>query len=1008
MAKGIMFSLLFLSIFILSFSSVLGETATYSAAFESPLCESGVLPCTADSTLLTHSGTYEPNYPNQLDACTDTYVSRESNYNGVQNEIHEITMTDNNGGNLEAGDIITVGWEGGCVNGDDDVNYFIYASTNPDAATPTWSRISTYFEDSTECSSGVYSDTTYQFTTPTFTVPSTPTSNYVAVRVIWRNNIILGTGTTDACPQEYYYNDIDDLVAQIYIAPPPTATTLQPPTDIKGNSATISGTFTYESATYVDAYFVVDTVSQSSTHYTTGTSHTQTLTGLTDNEIHTYKLCVDWDSGTVCGSEESFITLETPDIIYTKIDVTQPTTDTTARLKAVSYFRDYEDVTVYFVLNGVNQTRTTYNSVSLGATYFYHYESFTGLTSNTFYEFEMCIEYSDGTECNNGYSSTEYNFTTLKTDPTINIAGAYSVTETTATLSGSIVYEDFNEFRTWFIFDGTAESKTTYTYSGSSGETHIKNLIGLDDDTSYTVDLCIDWINESSLYEEVCYGEQTFTTVAYVLPYVNIIGAFDITNHETSLGATVFYGSYENMSLSYYLDDSIKLTTSYDQFDEFDTSEYFFKELTGLDFFTYYDYRLDIEYIDPNGLGAGSVWENEYGCTAGSGYTTLQTRFGVSYYPEYNEYVLSNNDCQELCNYFIGENDSIAAGDGCCYYVDMQPAYPFNECFISDGDLTHLGSTDFDSQIMNSSVPVPRQIEGTTYDFRTLEAYIPYITISGALDIAGTTATLTGTYYMEDYSSTVPFFRLNGEDLYPKNNYTNPTEPFTETYDLTGLETNTTYNMTFCVGYGLGWANIVCDAQRTFTTGYEPTFTWGLPTEVYDTSYILHWTIDFSGTTNVAYKLNDNNPTWLTSFDGVQKDWSVTGLDPETTYTNFVAIKYDTLGSTYYLNTSDQNVTTYYDNAFDDIWDNLLQGSDFAKILLGFVVLFGVITLSVGAFGKYNMKMGFTGILVMIILGTVIATLMNLFPLYILLLIITGSVLLLIAKNMFFSDEGGM
>ena len=355
----------------------------------------------------------------------------------------------------------------------------------------------------------------------------------------------------------------------------------------------------------------------------------------------------------------------------------------------------------------------------------------------------------------------------------------------------------------------------------------------------------------------------------------------------------------------------------------------------------------------------------------------------------------------DLCNSFCEQdpddiNSCCALRNGFCYGYDGNKTY--------NGDGSEFASNCTTTE---DTAGTFERINSTLKNFTTLDAYIPYITISGVNDIAGTTATLTGTHYSYDYNSTVPFFRLDGVDLFPKyERIHNYSVPHTETYDLENLTTNTTYNYTFCVGYGLGWASIVCDATKNFTTGFIPTVTFGTPDNINKNNVTLHWTIDWNGATNVTYKFI-TNPTWLPSYDGVAKTWFWSSLATETEYDYFLQIQYETLGNTYQFNTTNQTVTTYYENAFDDIWDTLLQGSSFAKILLGFVVLFGTIFLGVGAFGKYNIQISMIAVLIFTIIGTVLASLMKLFPLYILLLIIIGSVLLMIAKQTLFGNDGG-
>jgi len=561
------------------------------------------------------------------------------------------------------------------------------------------------------------------------------------------------------------------------------------------------------------------------------------------------------------------------------------------------------------------------------------------------------------------------------------------------------------------------------------------NLTSLDDDTSYNYTLCL----TGTEFTDSCYAQQNFTTLAYTPPFINVITAFNITNHEATLGATVLYNDYENITLEYYFDGSRVSVDSFNQVDEFDTSEYYTDEQTGLDYFTYYNYSLDITYINPHILAGASDsnWNSGYRINNSGTSEVYQIAFrngriGAAGWEDQNlREISSGQECVELCNKWFGDptlNSETASlwlwnatlgdyefqivdtlssiGTMTCWYIPYGAA-PWEECYVGTEDsfIWYNAGSDGNqyAQVMNQSTPIPVVITGTTYDFRTLTAYIPYITISNAIDIVSTTATLTGTHYTYDYPSSVPFFRLDGEDQYPKTNITKGYgETNTFTLDLTGLETNTTYNYTFCVGYDTGWSLLVCDSTKEFTTGFEPSLTFGIPNPLGQNDVTLHWTFDWNEATNVSWRFSDAGGDWIPSHDGVTYDYEVDGLIAETTYYYYLQYRFDTLGTTHYVNTSLQSYTTDYANQFDSIWETMFQGSSFAKILLGFVVMFGIIFLGVGAFGKYNIQISMVAVLIFTIVGAVLSTLMNLFTFFHLLLIIIGSVLLMVMKSMFF------
>lgn len=896
MKKNLSIIALFLSIFILSVVPILGETATYNSTFEAPLCTSGDYtsgsPCTS-GTLLNNYYTSESNYPNTIDECNG-----DSNWGfGTTYDIDQLVLYDTDGdGQLETGDTIQIQFDGSCSEGD-DLYLELYYSLNPELGnSATWTLIDKVTYDPADvCGFGSYDETNTNggFSIRTFTITGSPT--YVAVRLI--NNGDSDDTAINGCRSSATSVDTDDLVLKMY-QPPNVPTIISTnATNINQFNVTLESVFTYEDATWIDAYWVIDSVNQSKTNSTTVTTHNRTFVGLDWETLYEYKLCLDNDAGsTVCSSEKNFTTANrvAPYInIATHFDIEI----TEVSVGGTFFFEDFLNITAYIQIDGVNQTETLYTS----GTSQYHSETITSLTANTNYTWDFCISYENG---------------------------------------------------------------------------------------------------------EICEGGDNFTTLDYIIPYINAINSFDITNHEASLGATVFYGSYENMSLSWVFGSSI-FTNYYNQSDEFDISEYYSKNLTTLNYSTTYNYSLDITYIDPNGLGAGSSWIQEYRCEGISQRILADENGAEFYWSDLNSRrITSKSECADLCNRFIGNplfnNGTFGEGEGCCYYVDNTP---YDECIINRNITYEAGASAFWSEMMNDSANVPREITGSIHNFTTDAPYPPYITNSIAINITGVSASLTGTYYVEDYPSVVPFFRLDGIDLLPKENETIISEPAHYSYNLTGLSSNTTYNYTFCVGYNLGWANLVCDSTKIFTTPVMPIVTFNLPTFVNANDVTLNWIVDWDGTTNVTYKFKGVNPTWLETNDKVPRSYFWDSLEAETNYTYWLTINYTYLGTEYQFQTPDQYVTTYYENAFDDIWDTLLQGSSFAKILLGFVVLFGIVFLGAGAFGKYNLQLGFIGILVLIIIGTVIAGLMKLFPISILLLVIGGTIILLVLKNMFFRGE---
>ena len=213
-------------------------------------------------------------------------------------------------------------------------------------------------------------------------------------------------------------------------------------------------------------------------------------------------------------------------------------------------------------------------------------------------------------------------------------------------------------------------------------------------------------------------------------------------------------------------------------------------------------------------------------------------------------------------------------------------------------------------------------------------------------------------------------------------------------HEYEGLGDNSTYNFTFC------------DANTCIS-------------QLIDASpqiYSLNATPGIHNVTlyaNYTSGLFNDSETYF-SLEGVKMGYNVTELYVDILFLGKV---YDygfcvDYGLATVCSTSTFKTLTN-ENEFDDIWETLLEGNgeddetfDKVKILLGVVVLLTIIFATIGVFGRYNMELGMYGIIVVTIIGTILATLMGLFPVYILLLIIIGSVILAALKATFFNGGG--
>lgn len=578
--------------------------------------------------------------------------------------------------------------------------------------------------------------------------------------------------------------------------------------------------------------------------------------------------------------------------------------------------------------------------------------------------------------------------------PSVNAYSAFDIEITTATLGATFLFNDYDNISAYWVIDDVNQTEINYTYNTSSSQYTTLDLTNLSDETNYVFKLCLEY--EDGTF---CTSEKNFTTDAYEDPTINIFGVSNITNHEAILATTILFNNYDELDVYWKLDgdivDAIEMNQNLS--DEFDTSRYYTFNLEDLDYETFYEYEVCVDfdsydYINGTVTTCDDPLVIDYDCdgalvTLWDGSNVNATR------------CLEMSENFESWIYFQSAYDENFPDGLNATCVEVDNGY----CAVSNGTKYNSGdSNSFASNCITVPAEVPEALTvcSGVKNFTTLDAYIPTISIFNAFNITGTSAILGGSFDYQDYNSTIPYFTLNGTDLYPKYNFTEGVSGNYQTYDLSGLFMNTSYDYNFCIGYGTGWALYVCDTEKSFTTGFQPIITLLQETNVKDTSASLKFNIDYNGATNVSYSMFGNS-SYIIAIDGVNT-YNWTGLLERTNYTYHINVEFDTLGNTLYIDSDNRTFITYYENAFDDVWDNMLQGSSIAKIILGFTILLGIIFFIIAAFGHYNLQVGMLGILIITIIAAVIVSLMKLFPLYILLLLIVGSVLLVILKNMFF------
>ncbi len=485
-------------------------------------------------------------------------------------------------------------------------------------------------------------------------------------------------------------------------------------------------------------------------------------------------------------------------------------------------------------------------------------------------------------------------------------------------------------------------------------------------------------------------------------PSVNIYGEFDTTRFTTKLGTTFLFGNViENVTTYWKLDD-VKISASEQNWTYIPptNSQYTYYNLTNLEPATFYEYTICLEYINDS----STITQ----CEVNKNFTTNE----IPYVNIYNAFDTTQHNTSLGATWYYSDdflNETITT-----YWV-------LDGLKITESELNWTSEDEFDLSEYDVYF-----LEGlnpeTTYDyyycleyyddeleddvlqcedeksFTTLDGTPPVINIFGEFDMTQTKLTMGTTFLYEDYSEIELNYWVDDDLVYAHTYYQNLSDEFDKTeyvtYNVTGLTENTEYVLWVDLIYGGDDLHWVSD-DKTITTKSFPIVTLLPETLIHKEDATINFNIDFNGIEYIEYKIWNND--WVEATNG-SNSWLWEDLDAQTTYVYYVEFR-GTDSDDFISETS--TFTTYYENAFDDVWNTLLQGNTNGKYLIGFFVVLAIVFLAVGLFGHYGISLNMVGILILIIIGSIIAFLMKTFPLYLLLLIIGGSVVLMFLKNMF-------
>lgn len=338
---------------------------------------------------------------------------------------------------------------------------------------------------------------------------------------------------------------------QSFQTPDQPAVTLASASAVTSTSATLNGSvdpngastsylFYYGTSSHPDCNFYSDSIGGSAGNGTSSTPESKSISGLSPHTTYYFRLAASNSYGTVCSSSEgSFTTSDKPVVT---LGSASSITSTTATLSGT--VNPNGDATTYVFVYGTSSSAdcTHYSSSSTGGSAGSgtsptpESDSISGLSPKTTYFFRLSASNGTGTTC----SSTQGSFTTPD-KPTVTLGSASSVTNTSATLSGSV---NPNGAATTYVFHyGTSSSATCSGYSGSStggsagsgtGSTPESDSIsGLSPKTTYFFRLAA-----TNTYGTTCSGsEGSFTTADAPTSVTGSAAA--ITTHGATLNGTV-------------------------------------------------------------------------------------------------------------------------------------------------------------------------------------------------------------------------------------------------------------------------------------------------------------------------------------------------------------------------------------------------------------------------------------------------------------------------------------
>lgn len=232
---------------------------------------------------------------------------------------------------------------------------------------------------------------------------------------------------------------------------------------------------------------------------------------------------------------------------------------------------------------------------------------------------------------------------------------------------------------------------------------------------------------------------------------------------------------------------------------------------------------------------------------------------------------------------------------------------------------------------------------------------------------------------------------------------------------LTGLDSNSEYNISSSalIDSPIIGSYSTTTPQDSITTNLKyPTVYSSEPSNYFQDNVLLTGDIDYGDENPISYYFNYYNTT-VNATTNTTTNFTK-GTTPQAILYDLPddKIYYNRLCYTYYINDSTTTQCGEYVqfktlSELEYMWEVLLDGSSWSKILAGFFITLGILFVGVKAFGSYNVQLGTFGIMILVLIGAVIATVFQLFPTYILLILLIGSVIMMVLKSMMFNGNNG-